>query len=101
MRYVAAQMEAWFDGGLWLEMARHSNAMAALLAEGLASVDGAKILHPVQANIVFATLPDAAHARAKAAGAVYYNMGNGLCRLVTAWNTTEADIYNLLTAFRG
>ncbi|RUS59843.1 low specificity L-threonine aldolase [Pseudorhodobacter sp. E13] len=101
MRYVAAQMEAWFDGGRWLTMAAHANAMAAKLADGLAAIDGAELLHPVQANIAFATLPEAAHARAKAAGAVYYNMGGGLCRLVTAWNTTEADVDALLAAFRG
>jgi threonine aldolase len=55
----------------------------------------------VQANIAFARLPAVAHDRAKAAGAVYYNMGGGVCRLVTAWNTTEADVDGLLAAFRG
>lgn len=101
MRYIAAQMEAWFDGGYWLDMARHSNAMAARLATGLATIDGAELLHPVQANIAFARLPDAAHARAKAAGAVYYNMGDGVCRLVTAWCTTAEEVDGLLAAFRG
>lgn len=101
MRYVAAQMEAWFDGGYWLDMAHHSNAMAARLAAGLATIDGADLLHPVQANIAFVRLPDDAHARAKDAGAVYYNMGGGLCRLVTAWCTTEAEVDGLLAAFRG
>lgn len=101
MRYIAAQMETWFDGGYWLDMARHSNAMAARLAAGLASIDGAELLHPVQANIAFVRLPDAAHARAKAAGAVYYNMGEGVCRLVTAWCTTADEVDGLLAAFRG
>lgn len=101
MRYVAAQMEAWFDGGLWLEMARHANAMAARLVTGLAMIDSAELLHPVQANIAFVRLPEAAHARAKAAGAVYYNMGNGVCRLVTAWCTTADEVDALLAAFRG
>ncbi len=101
MRYVAAQMEAWFENGLWLEMARRSNAMAARLALGLATIEGAELLHPVQANIAFARLPEAAHERAKAAGAVYYNMGGGVCRLVCAWNTTPEDVDALLAAFRG
>lgn len=101
MRYVAAQMEAWFENGLWLEMARRSNAMAARLALGLATIGGAELLHPVQANIAFARLPEAAHERAKAAGAVYYNMGGGVCRLVCAWNTTPEDVDALLAAFRG
>ena len=101
MRYIAAQMEAWFENGYWLEMARHSNAMAARLAAGLATVEGAELLHPVQANIAFARLPGAAHARAKAEGAVYYTMGDGVCRLVTAWCTTPEDVDALLAAFRG
>lgn len=101
MRYVAAQMEAWLDGGRWLDMAAHANAMAARLAAGLAHVTGAELAHPVQANIAFVRLPDAAHARAKAAGAVYYDMGGGLCRLVCAWCTTPQDVDALLDAFRG
>ena len=101
MRFVAAQMEAWLEGGLWLDMAAHANAMAERLATGLAQIEGAKLLHPVQANIAFARLPDAAHSRAKAAGAVYYAMGDGLCRLVCAWCTTQSDVDALLAAFRG
>lgn len=101
MRYVAAQLGAWLENGYWLELARHSNAMAARLAAGLGAIDGAELLHPVQANIAFARLPAAAHARAKAAGAVYYDMGDGLCRLVTAWCTTAEEVDALLDAFRG
>ena len=101
MRYVAAQMEAWFDGGYWLDMACHSNAMAARFAAGLASVEDAELLHPVQANIAFVRLPAAAHARAKAAGAVYSDLGGGESRLVTAWCTTPDEIDALLAAFRG
>jgi threonine aldolase len=101
MRYVAAQLEAWFERGYWLELANHSNTMAARLAAGLATIEGAELLHPVQANIAFVRLPAATHARAKAAGAVYNDMGDGLCRLVTAWCTTPEEIDALLAAFRG
>lgn len=101
MRFMAAQMEAMLDGDRWLDLASHANAMAAHIADGLTNVEGAELLHPVQANIAFVRLPEAAHARAKAAGAVYYDMGGGVGRLVTAWNTTEADVDALLAAFRG
>ncbi|SEN36050.1 L-threonine aldolase [Pseudorhodobacter antarcticus] len=101
MRYVSAQMAAWLDGGLWLDMATHANAMAARLATGLAMIEGATLAHPVQANIAFARLPASAHARAKAAGAVYYDMGDGLCRLVCSWCTTADDVDALLAAFNG
>lgn len=101
MRFVAAQMEAWFDQNRWLDMAAHANAMAQRLNDGLAQLEGAEMLHPVQANIAFVRLPDAAHTRAKAAGAVYYGMGDGLCRLVCSWCTTPSQIDALLDTFRG
>ncbi|QCO56387.1 low specificity L-threonine aldolase [Pseudorhodobacter turbinis] len=101
MRYVAAQMEAWFEGGRWLDMAAHANAMAARLAAGLHAIEGAELLYPVDANMLFARLPDAAHARAKAAGAQYHEMGDGTCRLVCAWCTTDAHVDALLATFRG
>lgn len=101
MRFIAAQMEAWFDGGLWLDMAAHANAMAARLADGLARIEEAELLHPVQANIAFVRLPEPAHTRAKTAGAVYYAMGDGVCRLVCSWATTPEDVDRLLMAFRG
>ena len=101
MRYIAAQFDAWLEDDLWLAMARQANAMGARLASGLAGVEGARLLHPGQANIVFVDLPETAHARAKAAGAVYYRMGGQKARLVSSWSTTAADVDALLAAFRG
>lgn len=91
-RYLAAQFQGWLEHGLWLDLARHANAMAARLATGIARIPGAALVHPAQANIVFATLPEAAHARLKAAGARYYDMGEGRARLVTSWATTEPEV---------
>ncbi len=62
-RYLAAQFQGWLEGGLWLDLARHANAMAARLAIGIARIPGAALVHPAEANIVFATLPEAAHTR--------------------------------------
>ena len=50
MRFVSVQLEALLAGDLWLRNARHSNAMAQRLAEGVRAVDGVEILYPVQAN---------------------------------------------------
>jgi threonine aldolase len=57
MRFVSAQFEALLAGELWIENARHANAMAARLADAVGPVDGVEISHPVQANAVFARLP--------------------------------------------
>lgn len=100
-RYLAAQFEGWLPDGLWLDLARHANAMAARMAAGLSRLPGVALIHPAQANIIFATLPDAAHARLKAAGARYYDMGQGKARLVTSWATTEAEVDAFLALAAG
>ncbi len=108
-RYLSAQFYALLEGGLWLDLARHANDMAALLAEGLQGVDGARLAHPAQANMVFAVLPADAHDRARAAGATYFkwsSLGEAdqdevTVRLVCSWNTTEAEVEALLAALRG
>jgi threonine aldolase len=57
MRFLSAQFEALLEGELWLENARHANAMAARLAAAVGAIDGVAISHPVEANAVFARLP--------------------------------------------
>jgi threonine aldolase len=103
MRYLAAQMDGWLDDGLWLDLARQANAMAARLARGLAP--HATPLHPVGANMIFARWPAGTHDRLRAAGAVYYPWpapeGEEAARLVTSWSTTEADVDGFLAALRG
>ncbi|MFV0473980.1 MAG: threonine aldolase family protein [Pikeienuella sp.] len=74
MRFIAAQICAMLEDDLWLRLAAHANAMAAAMAEGLRAVPGARVLYPVEANLIFADLPRAAHVAARAKGAAYYEM---------------------------
>jgi len=101
-RYLSAQIEAYLADDLWLHLATKANAMAARLAQGLAQVPGAVLTHPVHANILFAHFPAGTHARAEAAGAVYYRMpapeGRDAARFVASWSTTDADVQALLDA---
>ncbi|PTX56994.1 L-threonine aldolase [Litoreibacter ponti] len=107
-RYLSAQMQTYLDGDLWLEMARHANAMAARLKDGLMQLEGAELLHPVEANSVFARWPRAAHKRAHDAGAKYYlwPFAQPLdgdpeellsARMVCSWCTTEDDVDQFLS----
>jgi threonine aldolase len=57
MRYISAQFEAYLSDDLWLNNARHANAQAARLAQGLVALPGAALVAPVEANEVFAALP--------------------------------------------
>jgi threonine aldolase len=99
-RFIAAQMAAYLAGDCWLLLARHANAMADRLAQGLKSV-GLEPVWPVEANLIFVALPRALDAKLKAAGADYYvrpsvNLDIGadqvLARLVTSFATQEAEI---------
>ena len=99
-RFIAAQMAAYLADDCWLELARHANAMADRLAQGLKSV-GLAPVWPVEANLIFVALPRALDLKLKAAGADYYvrpseNLDLGadrvLVRLVTSFATQEAEI---------
>lgn len=111
-RFLAAQMDAWLDDDLWLRLARQANAMAARLAAGLARVPAARLVHPRQANAVFAAWPRAAHRRAQAAGARYYLWPAGQtldgpgdaevsARLVASWCTAAGEVDELLGLLAG
>lgn len=104
-RYLSAQMAAYLQDGLWLRLAAHANQMGARLAQGITALPGAGLMHPTEANIVFATWPEGGHGRAQGAGAVYYpwaaEPGAEAARLVTSWATSEADVDAFLAALRG
>ncbi len=59
MRFASAQLLAYVENGLWLEMARASNAIAARIAAGLSAIPGVRLLAPVEANEIFLELPSA------------------------------------------
>ncbi len=71
-RYLSAQMAAYLNDDLWREMASAANARAKRLSDGIAQIEGASLIHPTEANGVFASWPRAGHRRAHEAGAEYY-----------------------------
>jgi threonine aldolase len=103
--FVAAQYDAWLDGGHWLELASHSNAMAARLAAAIQASPHARLAVRPAGNEIFAVLTRDADARLRAAGAQYYEWpeddiasemrpreGEVLVRLIASWRTTPADV---------
>jgi threonine aldolase len=101
LRFVAAQFSALLHDDLWRMNASHANAMARLLAEGAASVDGIDIVHPVQANAVFARLRPR-HIAALQENWTFHvwDEGDNVVRWMTAFDTTEADVDAFLDAIR-
>lgn len=101
MRFLSAPWLGMLEGDVWLRHARHANAMARRLADGLATLPGAKLLFPVEANGVFAELPAAAIAGLRARGWRFYTfIGAGGARFMCAWDTTPARVDALLADLR-
>ena len=111
-RFLAAQMIAYLSDDLWLSLARKANSAAAKLETALARVPNASLVHPRQANMLFAEWPARAHKRASAGGAAYYlrapeaaldGPGGALlgARLVCNWATSDADIDGFVDLLTG
>ncbi|MDE2572803.1 MAG: low specificity L-threonine aldolase [bacterium] len=94
-RFLAAQLEAYLTGDLWLRNARHANRQAARLAGGLRALPGFSLRYPAEANIVHVEMPEPAIRRLQEAGAVFHRRGgpdSRLVRLVTAFDTRPEDV---------
>lgn len=111
-RYLSAQMAAYLKDDLWLKLAERANHAAARLSAGLAALPGAALLHPTEANAVFAAWPREGHRRAQKEGAHYYlwPMDQSLegtgdvalsARLVCSWCTTDDEVDAFLALIDG
>jgi len=110
-RYLAAQMGAYLDGDLWLDMAAAANAACDRLTRGLKQVPGARFHFEPQANIIFAEWSRGGHRRLIEAGAEYYlwsgNLDDGpqdealTARLVTDWSASPDAVDRFIDLARG
>jgi threonine aldolase len=89
MRFLSAQVVALLEDDLWLDLARHANAMGQRLAEAVG--DHVEIVHPAEANAVFARVEDAAIPLLRAAGA-YTPWDADVVRWMTSWDTTPDEV---------
>jgi threonine aldolase len=93
MRFISAQFLALFENDLWRHNATHANAMAQRLREAVADVPGVTITQQVQANGVFAALPEAAIPKLQEAYHFYvWDEATHEVRWMCAWDTTEDDV---------
>jgi threonine aldolase len=101
LRFVAAQFNALLHDDLWRANATHANAMARHLAEGAEAVPGVEIVHPVQANAVFARLQPRHIAALQQDWTFHvWDESGHVVRWMTSFDTTEADVSAFLTAIR-
>ena len=108
-RFLGAQMEAYLKGGLWLRLAERANAASRRLSAALAKLPGVRIAWPIEANEVFAVVPEPTVSRWREAGVKFYEWstraiasdvaprnGETLVRLVTSFETEPAEIDTLV-----
>jgi threonine aldolase len=99
MRFIAAQFSAFLSDGLWLENASHANRMAKVLADKVAKIPAVKIVQPVQANAIFASLPRKAIDKILEKYFFYtWDEEKDEVRWMCSWNTTEQQIDDFAVA---
>ncbi|HEX8240199.1 MAG TPA: beta-eliminating lyase-related protein [Allosphingosinicella sp.] len=96
-RFMAAQILAMLEGGVWLRNAAAANAAAARLAEA-AGPD--RLLLPVEANEIFIRATPAEAQNLREQGFDFYDWGPGEARFVTAWDSDPAHVEALAKAIR-
>ncbi|MFZ2045140.1 MAG: low specificity L-threonine aldolase [Trebonia sp.] len=99
MRFLAAQFIALLDDDLWLQNARHANAMASRLAAGLADLPGVDVVYPVEADAVFARLARQHVAELQREWTFHvWDETTSVVRWMTAFDTQERDVDDFLAS---
>lgn len=100
-RFIAAQFDAYLENDLWLDLARHANAMATDLAAGIEASASARLAWPSNSNELFVILKKEKAKALQDKGALFYDWpvpkdvsiaaDEGFYRLVTSFATSKQD----------
>lgn len=102
MRFLAAQFAGLLENDTWLVNATHANLMAQRLSAGLRAVAGVTQRYPVESNAVFAALdPRLIEPLQNEWGFYVWDEPQNVVRLMTAFDTTAADVDAFLASVRG
>lgn len=93
-RFLAAQILALIEDGLWLDNARAANAAA----QEIGRAAGRRLLHPVESNQVFITATPPERAALRTQGFGFYDWGEDGARIVTAWDSDPGSVAALAKA---
>ncbi len=93
LRFISAQFERLLTDDLWLKNAENANKMARLLGAELTKIPGIAVTQKIEANGVFAAFPRRIIPRVQEEYHFYvWDETVPVVRLMTAFDTTEADI---------
>jgi threonine aldolase len=93
-RFLAAQILALLEDGLWLDNARGANAAA----QTLATAAPQRLVYPVEANEIFLKVSPDEAARLRSLGFDFYDWAPGEIRLVTSWDQQSEAVERLAAA---
>jgi threonine aldolase len=100
MRFISAQFLAYFENELWLHNARHANKMAQLLRSRMEEIAHFEFSQPTEANIILVRFaPTLIEEMLKHHFFYVWNEETHEIRLVTSWDTTEADVEKFIINF--
>ncbi len=95
LRFMSAQLAAYLKGDLWIRNAQNANLQAKKIAALLEATADCSLAYPVDGNMLFARIPDVKQNRLKELGFEFYEIpeyGEGIVRMVTAFNTSNDDV---------
>jgi threonine aldolase len=93
LRLAAAGWCGLVESGAWIGNARRANAMADRLALALNGAPSIRVTRPVEANAVFAEIPEAVQTKLRDRGWSFYTFRPPReCRLMCAWDTDAATV---------
>jgi threonine aldolase len=110
-RFIAEQFGAWLEGNLWLELARHSNAMANKLVDAINASESVRLAWETGSSQLFPIMTDAKAAELRAAGARFYDWqtpeglehlvgaNEQIRRFITCYATREQDVDTIAKLF--
>ena len=96
-RYVAAQLLAYIESGLWRRNAERTNG----LAQRIGAAAAGRLLAAVEANEVFISLGEEEKRALRQAGCEFSDWGaerSGATRFVVSWDQPEEDVSALCAA---
>jgi threonine aldolase len=112
-RLLSAQFEGYFANDHWLDNARHANAMAARMAEGLLAIEGLRLAWERAGNEVFVVMDRSLVAALREKGCIFHEWtatnlaldeqlapGETIVRLVMSFATAGDEVDNLLALTR-
>jgi threonine aldolase len=100
-RFVAAQVLALLDDGLWLRNADHANKMALQLADDMRDVPGVRLAGTPSVNSVFAHVPAAAITPLQEWSFFWeWDLTVDLVRWMTSFATTAEDVERFVAGVR-